>query len=92
MVRLNQLEQAYLRTFHTATPHHEVNFDLIRSLTGEKDPEVVMALVYLEEKGTGYDGVLERYLCNVGKQKLAFQVDLLPGFITKEKKNGASIR
>jgi uncharacterized iron-regulated protein len=92
MIRLSRLEQIYLDTFHTATPHHEVNFDLIRTLTGEKDPEVVMALVFIEEKNTGYDGILERYLCNVGKQKLAFQVDLLPGFIVKESKNGTSRR
>ena len=34
----SRLEQAYKQTFHTATPHHEVNFDLIRSLTGRKTP------------------------------------------------------
>jgi hypothetical protein len=81
MIKLSLLEQAYKQAFHKATPHHEVNFPLIQQLTGEKDPEVVMALVYLEHKNTGYDDILERYLCNVGREKLAFQIDLLPGFI-----------
>ena len=84
VIRLNLLEMAYKQTFHKATPHHDINFQLIRDLTGEKNPEVVMALVFLEEKNTGYDGVLERYLCNAGRQKLAFQVDLLPGLITPQ--------
>jgi len=84
MVLLSQLERAYKETFHKATPHREVDFKIIRSMTGEKDPEVWMALVFIEEHNTGYDGLLERYLCNVGKQKLVFQIDLLPGFIHME--------
>jgi hypothetical protein len=40
-----------------------------------------MALIFIEEKNTGYDGVFERYLCNAGKQKMAFKVDLMPGSI-----------
>jgi hypothetical protein len=84
MIKLSQLEEAYKRTFHTATPHREVDFKTVRNLTGEKDPEVVMTMIALEEKNTGYDGLLERYLCRVGKTKLSFQVDLLPGFVKTE--------
>ena len=80
-IKLSDLEVAYKTTFHKASPHHDVNFQLVRELTGEKDPYVTMALIFLEENNTGYDGCLERYLCNVGRQKMAFKVDLMPGLI-----------
>lgn len=80
-IKLSELEQAFKKTFHLATPHHDPDFTTIRQLTGEKDPEVHMAIIFIVVDNTGYDGVLERYLCNAGKQRIAFHVDLLPGFV-----------
>lgn len=83
MITLDDLQAAFRVTKKKATPHREPNFEHIREVATNENPEVRMQLVFLEEHNTGYDGNLERYMCRV-EPSIHFQVDLLPGLVVRE--------
>jgi hypothetical protein len=83
-MKLAELEQAFLVTEKTATPHRIPDFKFIRSQMVDPNEQLGTSLMFIEEHNTGYNGILERWFVTFQDKEdksILFQIDLLPGMI-----------